>query len=116
MAGWQVDANLDAGVAGAALEALGREEPGAVEVGCDGKALQAVGKCSVLQAGAGQYGPRRDARKGAVGQRGLDAFGKREEAVEGCEAYRGAPNGPVGAALARGAGQWRAGRAGRCRE
>ena len=63
-----LDANLDAGVAGAALEALGGEESGAVEVGSDGEALDAIGEGSVLHAGARQRGPRRDAGEGAVGQ------------------------------------------------
>ena len=71
----------------------------------DCEAFEAVGQRSVLHAGARQRGPSRDAREGAVGQRGLDAFGERQDAViDRGEVDGRTPNGAVGAALAGGQG------------
>ena len=62
-------------------------------VGSDGKPLEAVREASVRSAGGRQRGPRRDAREGAGGQRGLDAFGEcQEAAVHGGKVNRGAPH------------------------
>lgn len=74
-------------------------------VGSDGKPLEAVREASVRSAGGRQRGPRRDAREGAGGQRGLDAFGEcQEAAVHGGKVNRGAPHGAPGATPAGGEG------------
>ena len=95
----QVDAHGDAGVARAALEMLGGEQPRPVEVRGHGEEREAVGKRRVLHAGGRQRRPGRRTGERRVGQRRLDALGHRQRAaVHAGEQDRSAPDGAVGAA------------------